>query len=265
MTEYIQIIILGIIQGITEFLPISSSGHLQLTAFFFNWRPEESALMSIVLHAGTLLAIILYYWKVLLGILKRKDYILVLKLFIATLPVVFLGFIYKKCGLDNLIAAQPVIPGLCFIVTALILFFSRKDTNNTLELKELSSTRALLIGIAQSVAILPGISRSGSTIGTALKLGLTREEAAKFSFLLAIPAIGGAVFYELVSQLKAPAQELANAWFYTTGFLVSFTVGLLALKGLLTILKKGKLVYFSYYLFAVGAITVSYSIIRMYN
>ena len=261
MEEYIQIIILGIIQGIAEFLPISSSGHLQLAADIFNWSPEESTTMSILLHAGTLLAIIIFYFKTLLNILLKKEFKLIVQIISATLPVVILGMIYKIMKFDEFVATQPIIVGICFIITGLILIVSEKKHQESFSLKNLNFKNALLIGTTQAIAILPGISRSGSTIGAALKLGLKRDDAARFSFLLAIPAIGGATFLEIISMLKNSSQATNNdnMILYAYGFIVSFIVGLISLKALLAILKKGKLKYFSYYLFILGSATILYS------
>jgi undecaprenyl-diphosphatase len=250
-----KIIILAAVQGIAEFLPISSSGHLVVIGKLLEFNPEASVQMNIVLHAGTLSAIIIYYFKELLNLLKPTGYKLLLPLFIGTLPVAIVGVLIKKTGLDDILFNNLFIPGIGFLITATLLWWGLRKGTDATPLEKISLKQALLVGIAQSIAIMPGISRSGSTISAGLKLGLKKADAARFSFLLAIPAIGGASLVEILSALKKQENVINSSQGIPLliGFVVSAVIGYAALRLLLKLLQKGRLDIFAWYLYLAGA------------
>ena len=255
------VIFMAVVQGIAEFLPISSSGHLALLGRIFNFDAEANATLNIILHAGTLLSIVVYYFKELFAILKEKQFDLVGKLIIATIPVGLVGMLVKALKWDETLFNNLYIVGAGFIATATLLFFCRGKDNGK-EIKELTYKQSFLIGLAQSIAVLPGVSRSGSTISSGLKLGLNRADAARFSFLMAIPAIGGVVAVKLFMLLKKGELTLNSLGIsdLVIGFTVSAAVGYFALALLLRILKRGNFIYFSYYLYLLGLVTLIWAV-----
>ena len=248
----LEAIILGIIQGLTEFLPISSSGHLVLGQDVLDVKLEGNN-FEIVTHLGTLVSVLCIFWKEILSlILNINDKITrnyIFYLIIGTIPAVIIGFGAKYYISELFDSVQLVSVALIF--TGLILFFSQKVKKNSLPI---DVSKALLIGISQAIAIIPGISRSGITICTALALGMSGKDAAKFSFLLAIPAISGAgLLWILDSQSNIsfiPFTSLIMA------FLSSFIVGYICLKWLLNLLESGKFYFFGYYCFMIGLIVL---------
>jgi undecaprenyl-diphosphatase len=242
-----HIIILAIIQGFAEFLPISSSGHVVVVNALLK-SDLEVADVNIFLHAGTLLSILVVYFHRILRLLGEDRRTIPL-LIVGTLPVVVVGLVVKKfCQpiLENVLLA-----GLMLIVTGVILRLASKFQSGELRYQELGYRRSVLIGLSQAFAILPGISRSGTTISSGLGCGLSRADAATFSFLLAIPAIGGATTLELFdivndAGLATPLSHLL------IGSLISFVVGLFSLWWLLRWLQKGRLEYFSFWCIPLG-------------
>lgn len=253
MSLLFQAIILGIIQGLTEFFPISSSAHLVVIQHLFGIK-KDVVLLDAVLHAGTVMAIIIFFWNDIIKILKDLPFILRkegveregVKLFYfiiaGTLPTAIMGVLFKKEVESSFFS--PKLTGALLLFTSLILFL----TKFTRERNKFSITHAFIIGIFQGLALLPGISRSGATISSALALGWKREYAFKFSFLLSIPAVAGANILEifnsniLISDLKV----------LTAGFLFSFIFGFISLKVLSPLVKKGKFYLFSIYCLIAG-------------
>ena len=248
---FIDGIILGIIQGLTEFLPISSSGHLVLVQEILGLELPGND-FEILLHLGTLCSILVVFFKdiknILLTVSSKETQRFILMIFIGTLPALIIGL-----GLKDLIAElfdNLLVVGFALIFTGLTLissFYFNRQKN------EYSIFRSFLIGIAQAVAIIPGISRSGMTISCALLLGLDSKQAAKFSFLLAIPVIGGA------GILMVTDIETASSIDFSTlmgGLFSSFFIGVVALKWLLAWLEDGKFHYFGIYCLLIGIITV---------
>ena len=253
--ENLFIAFMAIVQGIAEFLPISSSGHLALLGSLFGFDPETNLSLEIVLHAGTLAAIVVFYFRELLTFFRRDRWPLALKIVVGSIPAGIVGIALKKLGLDEMVASNLWIIAAGFLTTATVLLFSERQTrklppDSGTDLPQMSFREALLIGCAQAVAILPGISRSGSTIASGLFLKLRPAAAAEFSFLLAIPAIGGAAFLHL------PLPVLAG------GFAISAVVGYVSLALLLKLLKRGRLAFFSWYLYAVGTLLLGHLIIK---
>ena len=254
MVSVLEALILGIIQGITEWLPVSSSGHLALAQNFLGIT--QPVVFDLILHVGTLIVVFLVFYKELFQVIKgffsfdkcNKDFMLSLYLIIATLITGVIGVIFNEFfvkAFENL-----RIIGIGFLITAMILFFSKIGKSN----KKLGLIDSVFIGLAQALSILPGVSRSGSTIGIGLIRNVDRKEVAVFSFLLAIPAIiGGFVFQFNQSGLNIEALPLI------IGFLTSFVVGYLSLKWLLKVIYHGNFHYFGWYVLVLGIITLIFS------
>lgn len=259
--ELIKVGILAVFQGVAEFLPISSSGHLQVLQFLLGFDPESNIFLSVVLHAGTLLAILIFYFSTLWEILQKRQFRLVAAIIIGTIPAGVVGVAIKASGIDGIIFTSLLVPAVGFLFTAFLLLYALKsrpedEESSALPLAEITMKKALLIGIAQAVAITPGISRSGSTIAAGLKVNLKKADCARFSFLLAIPAIGGAIVLELKDVLTEPGDISAgNVITWIFGFFVAAAVGYFSLKLLLGMLQKGKLQYFAWYLLGASIFT----------
>ncbi len=242
-----HIIILAIIQGVAEFLPISSSGHVVVANALLKSNLDVAD-VNIFLHAGTLLSILVVYFHRILR-LAGEDRRTIPLLIIGTLPVVIVGLVVKKyCQpmLENVLLA-----GFMLIVTGIILRLASKFRARDLRYQALGYKRSFLIGLSQSFAILPGISRSGMTISAGLGCGLSRGDAATYSFLLAIPAIGGATTLEMFDIVKGAG--LATPLSYLLfGSFISFVVGLFSLWWLLRWLEKGRLEFFSFWCIPLG-------------
>ena len=250
------------VQGLTEFLPVSSSGHLVFFQSVFGLAEPQLA-FDVMLHLGTLLAVVVYFRtdvaRILLGTWawvrgrrggeSESEAKLLLWIVVASIPTGLMGVLLKD-WFESLFS-MPKTVGLMLLVTGLLLWLTRFAGRKQKTRGEMGVLDALVIGIAQGIAIIPGISRSGSTISTGLFCGLNRELAGKFSFLLSIPAILGATFLEF-REIDA-ASGIGVTLF---GMAVSFFVGLVALKLLMNIVKKGKLSYFSYYCWAVGVLMI---------
>ena len=256
------VIFMALVQGVAEFLPISSSGHLALLGRIGGFDAEAGITLNIVLHAGTLLAIFIFYFKELLKLLQKSNFALLLKLAVATIPVGIIGLTVKYFALDETIFNNLFIPGIGFLMTATLLLWSQKS-NGKKAMKELSFKQSFLIGLSQAIAVLPGVSRSGSTISAGLKCGLEKADAARFSFLMAIPAIGGVVAVKLLMLLKKSEYTLnsINGMQLSIGFAVAAISGYFSLRLLLKLLKHGDFKYFSWYLYIMGTITLAWAVI----
>jgi len=246
----VDAIILGLIQGITEFLPISSSGHLVIAQSLLGLKLPGN-IIEVVTHLGTLFSVIIVFRK---DIIKyffdfknplTKKYILCL--FIGTIPALIIGLSAKSFILLFFESIKMVSFSLIF--TGVILFLSRKRNNKK---SKINYKNSLLIGISQALAIIPGISRSGITISTGLLLGMNAKDTARFSFLLAIPAISGAGLITAIDMLDQPVLISFNIMF--AALASSFVVGYLSLKWFLRILENGKLHFFGFYCIAIGLI-----------
>jgi undecaprenyl-diphosphatase len=260
----IKVIFLAILQGITEFLPISSSGHLAVCQNILGIKDESSVLLAVILHAGTLLSILIYYFKELIALLEKKNHRVILLIIIGTIPAGIFGILIKKAGFVDKIFTNMLIPGIGLLITASLLKWGMTRNEGTKEIRDLSFIQALTVGLYQAFAIFPGISRSGSTIIGSISQKLKRSEAATFSFMLAIPAIGGAAFIEILSYFKNPHSFGEQFPFFTLiiGFIISAVVGFFALKLLLRSLKKGSLTPYAYYCFTLGSIIILWQIIK---
>lgn len=247
MPAMISLILIGVLQGITEFLPVSSSGHLSLFQYFSKDFSENLSL-NVAVHVGTLLTIIIYYRKDLLeifsGLLRRESRFvkMVLLILVASIPTAIIGLWMKTVA--GWILTDPLVAASCLLITGLILFYTEKIKVN--EKKEegfgVSYRGAFLIGVVQGFAVLPGISRSGSTIVSGLYLGMTASNAAKFSFLISLPAIAGAGLLEFMNLESGV--EVSS---FLIGGAVSFVTGLLAISWMVKLTEGGRLKPFGYY------------------
>ncbi len=254
---WIQVLILAVIQGITEFLPISSSGHVIVGASLFDQFGEmmtEKLTLNIVLHVGTLASILVFFRDRIFALLGRDRRVIGL-LVVGTLPAIGIGLLLKASPLGSGIERtleSPLVAGLMFPVTGAMLLWAMRHEGGQLACREISYRHALVIGLFQAFAVLPGISRSGSTIVASLGSGLRREEAAVFSFLLAIPALAGGGLLELIDLYRKGPGDTPGAMLVAGGF-VSFAVGLFALWWLLLWIRQGRLGLFAWYLMPLGA------------
>ncbi|MDP3882809.1 MAG: undecaprenyl-diphosphatase UppP [Candidatus Staskawiczbacteria bacterium] len=251
--DIIQSLILGAVQGITEFLPVSSSGHLVLMQKILGIK-EPPIFFDTLIHFATLLAVVYYLRKeifsIIKGIKQKENQKLVVLIALATVPAVVVGFLLKD-KIEGIFNSLDLL-SITFLLTALILYATKFLKNSQKELKNANWKDSLFVGIFQALAILPGVSRSGSTISAGLFLGLKREDAFKFSFLLAIPVIFGA----MVLQIFDFKTGNLNGGFLVnfTGFLTAVIFGFLSLKILEKIAVRGKLHYFAYYCLALALI-----------
>ena len=263
----LDIIIMAIVQGITEFLPISSDGHLVLTNALLEafGRPETADLLEVelMLHLGTLAAVLLFYRREIVRVLTTGRRAIV-PIIWGTIPAGIIGVGIKKGLPDNLtnsVLGNPLLAGIGFLITAAALYWGTRHMTGTRRYDELRPGEALFIGLMQAFAILPGVSRSGLTIGSGLARGLDRESAAAYSFMLAIPAIGGAGLLQILDMVDAgktstPIPTLA------IGFAVSMVVGLAALALLIRWLKRGSLMMFVYYLIPLGIAVTAWQLLK---
>lgn len=239
-----QAVVLGVVQGLAEFLPISSSGHLILIPNFFNW-PLQTLAFDTVLHLGTAGALLVYFWRDILVILKNKKYLkLVL---IGSLPAALLGF-FLGDFIENAFRSAFSV-SIFLLAGTLIIYLAEKTYKKVWHSERLEDAKALdykkatLIGIFQSLALFSGISRSGATISGGMFSGLTREEAARFSFILSIPIVIGAGAFKVLESYR----ELSFDLVLLAGFLTSMLTGALAIKYFLRFLKNNDLYPFIYY------------------
>lgn len=266
-------IIQGIVQGLTEFLPVSSSGHLALVQYFTGNGGETGAFFSILLHAGTLVAIIIAFWKTIWNLIvsgirllgkiftgkfnyKESDEYekMIIMLIIATIPLFF--FILFKDFLQGLATDENIlVEGFCFLFTSALLFMSCKCRKGKKTAKNMNPRDAVAIGIMQGVALLPGVSRSGSTISTGLVTGLKRSYAVEFSFILGIPAVLGAIILEIGDVIKNPVD--IGAGVIAAGFITSVVFGIIAIITVNWLVKKDKFKYFAWYTLVLGILVVS--------
>ena len=269
-------IFLGIVQGITEFLPVSSSGHLVIFKSLLNAQSDDSVLFETLVHFGTLCAVIAIYWPDVMKLVRfciqparwratssspddKNTAKLLLLIILASVPTALLGFYFHD--LFKSLFLNPVAAGIALLLTGIILLCTLLARPAINEYSHISWFKGLLIGIMQGLSITPGISRSGSTIAVGMYLGIDRTTAANLSFLMAVPAIGGAMLYEGKELFKG--QTDLGFTSAAGGFIASFISGYIALRFLLSIVRKGKLHYFSYYCFALGLFAIlTFGILR---
>ncbi len=256
-------IILGIIQGFTEFLPVSSSGHLELGKAILgdNSIPEESLLFTVILHFATALSTIVVFRKdiveIITSLLKfswNENTQFVSKIVISMLPAVVVGLFFEE-ELESFFGGNIAFVGVMLLVTALLLWLADRSQNTG---KTVTFKNALVIGLSQAVAMLPGISRSGATISTSVLLGNDKSKAARFSFLMVIPLIFGKIAKDILGgELTTQATNFTTLGI---GFIAAFLSGLIACTWMIKLVKKSKLSYFSIYCVLVGLLAIGFGL-----
>jgi undecaprenyl-diphosphatase len=247
----LEAIILGIVQGITEFLPVSSTAHLILFPWFFNWSGEVDTLtFDVALHAGTLLALILFFWRDWIDIIFKKQRLFGL-IILASIPAGAAGFLLNDIAENDL--RKPLLISLMLIAVGFLMLIAEK-ANKYKNIEKTGLKDAIIIGIAQAIAIIPGVSRSGITISAGLFRGFEREASARFSFLLSTPIIAGAT----ILHIKDAFTSQVNYDFkvFSIGIITSCITGFIAIKFLLNFLKKYPLNLFVYYRFMLSAVII---------
>jgi undecaprenyl-diphosphatase len=255
--NWFEAIALGLIQGFTEFLPISSSGHLEIAKSLFGIDPEASFYFTIAVHGATVLSTIVVFWKEIIelinGTLKFKmnnETSYILKLIVSMIPVGIAGLLLKDL-IEKMFNGNIIFIGFMLLVTSTLLasahFVRKKD-------REIGYLDALVIGIAQAIAVIPGISRSGATISTGLMIGNSKDKIARFSFLMVLAPVIGANILEIMSGEVNPGSS--SAGIMVIGFLAAFISGYLACRWMIELVKKSKLIWFSVYCLIVGLLSI---------
>lgn len=265
--DWLQALILGIIQGLTEYLPVSSSGHLAIGAYLFGIAGSDNLAFTVMVHVATVLSTFVVLWSEIAWILKglfkfemndATKYFL--NILVSMIPIGIVGFFFKD-KVEEVFGSGLLVVGIMLLVTASLLIFSYYAKPRTKE--RIGWRDALIIGVAQACAVMPGLSRSGSTIATGLLLGNKKESLAQFSFLMVIPPIVGEA---LLDVMKAVKGEAAFGGIDTlplvVGFVAAFAAGCLACKWMINIVKRGKLVYFGIYCAIVGIVTIACSFMQ---
>lgn len=268
--NWIEALVLGLIQGLTEYLPVSSSGHLAIGAHLFGINGEDNLTFTIMVHVATVLSTLVILWKeidwILKGLFKfqmNEETKYALNIVISMIPVGIVGVFFKD-QVEEVFGSGLLIVGCMLIVTAILLTFSYFAKPRQKE--NISPLHAFIIGLGQALAVLPGLSRSGTTIATGLLLGDKKEKMAQFSFLMVIPPILGEALLDLLKGLKGEeALGGIDAFPMLVGFIAAFVSGCLACKWMINIVKKGKLVYFGIYCAIAGAVTIICSLIVIYG
>lgn len=258
--DLIDAIILGIIQGLTEFLPVSSSGHLELGKALLgdDSVPEESLLFTVVLHFATALSTLVVYrrdvWEILSGLLKFRDNEetrFSLKIVLSMVPAALIGLFFEA-ELEAFFGGNVAFVGGMLLITAVLLFLADRAKNTH---RPVSFRDSLIVGVAQAVAMLPGISRSGATIGTSVLLGIDKRKAARFSFLMVVPLILGKIAKDLLSGDLEFQDTLAGPM--SAGFIAAFISGLVACTWMIRLVRNSRLTYFAVYCLVVGLLAIA--------
>ncbi len=262
--SWLDALILGIVQGLTEFLPVSSSGHLSIGSALLGMSGEENLTFAVAVHAATVLSTIVVLWKEVSMLFKglfsfrwNNETQMVAKILLSMIPVGIVGLFFKD-QVEEIFGSGLLIVGCMLLVTAALLAFSYYARPRPKE--KISFTDAFIIGIAQALAVLPGLSRSGSTIATGILLGDKKEQVAKFSFLMVIIPILGEAFLDLLKGDFSHGESGISATALVTGFLAAFISGSLACRWMINIVKNGKLIYFAYYCVAAGLFAIGYAL-----
>jgi len=256
--NWLEAIILGLVQGLTEFLPVSSSGHLELGKYLLNINPEKSLIFTVVVHGATVLSTIVVFWKDIWQILKglfkfqlNEETLYVFKLIVSMIPVLIVGVFFMD-EVERFFDGDIVFVGSMLLVTSALLAITMLMKSNTRNIRFLD---AFVIGIAQALAVLPGISRSGATISTGLIIGNKKELITRFSFLMVLVPIIGANAQNIMNT-DVSMNTGVDFLPLLAGFLAAFISGLFACKWMIKIVNKGKLIYFAIYTFVIGTIAI---------
>lgn len=261
--DWLQALILGAVQGLTEYLPVSSSGHLTIGSYLFGINPDDNLTFTVAVHVATVLSTLVILWKEVAWIFKglfkcqkNDETRYVLNIVVSMIPIGIVGVFFKDT-VEEIFGSGLAIVGSMLLVTALLLtfsYFARPRTKENISMRD-----AFVIGLAQACAVMPGLSRSGSTIATGLLLGNKKEQLAQFSFLMVIPPILGEALLDIIKAVSHGAEAAVGDISMTAlavGFLSAFVFGCLACKWMIDIVKKGKLIYFAIYCAVVGAATL---------
>ncbi|MGN0056985.1 MAG: undecaprenyl-diphosphate phosphatase [Phocaeicola plebeius] len=265
--SWIEALILGLLQGLTEYLPVSSSGHLAIGSALFGIEGEENLTFTIVVHVATVLSTLVILWKeidwIFKGLFKcrlNEETKYVLNILVSMIPIGIVGVFFKDT-VEEIFGSGLIVVGCMLLVTAVLLIYSYYAQPRSKE--QISLKDAFIIGLAQACAVLPGLSRSGTTIATGLLLGNKKESLAQFSFLMVIPPIVGEALLDGLKIMKdaSTAEAGLSTLSLCIGFLAAFLSGCAACQWMITIVKKGKLVYFGLYCAVVGAVTLICSVL----
>ncbi len=258
----LEALILGIVQGLTEFLPVSSSGHLQIGAAILGIDSSDNLLFTIIVHGATVLSTIIVFWKEIVSIFKglfkfelNEETKLVFYILLSMIPVGIVGVFFES-QVEQFFNGQVIFVASMLMITGFLLLATNylKAKNAT---GELSYSKSIIIGLAQAFAVLPGISRSGATIAAGLILGVDKEKVTRFSFLMVVPPILGATLLKVKELIEQPTLHAnISTGALVVGFLGALVFGIIACRWMINIVKKGSLVYFAYYCFAVSTITL---------
>ena len=260
--DWLQALILGIIQGLTEYLPVSSSGHLAIGQAFFGMdNGEENLMFTVAVHVATILSTLVVLWReiewLFKGVIKcemNAETKYLLNIVVSMIPVGIVGLFFKD-QVEEAFGSGLLLVGFCLLITASLLIFSYYSRPRKKE--HISWKDALIIGIAQAVAVLPGVSRSGSTIATGIMLGNKKEQLAQFSFLMVIPPILGEALLDGLKAMKGEAvMGSIEVLPLIVGFLAAFLSGCLACKMMINLVKRGKLIYFGVYCAILGSLVI---------
>lgn len=259
--SFLVLVILCLVQGLTEFLPISSSGHLLLINQLFKIN-DNNLLLNLFLHLATLVAVVIVYRKIIWKILKKPFQPLTFKLMLSTAITLIFAIAYEFFNINSVVTK---LYGFCFLITAVILFITHKFQKHSSIVSaspEINYKSAVIVGFVQGLAVLPGISRSGSTICSLILAGNEEEKSAEYSFLLSVPIIIGGFVFELV-KIKNLAEVFASTspLMIIFAFVLTFTIALISLKLTLKVLKKNKFIFFSIYLFFISIFVIFFNII----
>lgn len=271
--DWLQAFLLGILQGIAEFLPISSDGHLELGKAILKVEGADNLLFTIVVHGATVLSTLIIFWREIMRLLKgtfqfrmNEETHYVLKLIVSMVPVGFVGF-FLKDWVEGFFNGNMAFVGAMLLLTAAFLFAGH-FLGRKAEGKPVSYFTAFIIGIAQAIAVMPGLSRSGTTIATGLMLGVDKKKLAEFSFLMVIVPIIGANALEMMdmhSAASAAGTDGLTAGIgilpLVIGFMAAFFTGLLACSWMINMVKKGKLIWFAIYCVVIGAAAIGYGLL----
>ena len=264
--DWLQALILGLIQGLTEYLPVSSSGHLAIGSYLFGINGEDNLAFTIVVHVATVLSTFVILWSeidwIFRGLFKFKmndETKYFLNIVVSMSPIGIVGVFFKDT-VEEIFGSGLLIVGCMLLLTALLLTFSYFAKPRVKE--NISWKDALIIGLAQACAVMPGLSRSGSTIATGLMLGNKKEKMAQFSFLMVIPPILGEALLDVIKMAKGhnPFGDVSTIAL-VVGFVAAFVSGCMACKWMINIVKKGKLIYFGIYCAIAGAVTIICSLL----
>jgi len=261
----LEAIVLGIVQGLTEYLPVSSSGHIVIGSDLLGLSGEENLSFAIVVHAATVLSTIVILWnevwKLFQGVFKfswNEETQFVAKIFLSMIPILIVG-LFLKDYVEPLFEGNLLVVGCCLLVTAILLTFASKAKPR--EKKDINWRDSFIIGLAQAVAVLPGLSRSGATIATGILLGNNKEKIAKFSFLMVLIPILGETLLDMINfSSAAGSASTLSPIVLLSGFLAAFITGCIACKWMIELVKKGKLIYFAIYCAIVGTFTLLFGL-----